>query len=385
MDISSTAEDVDLQARSRAFGARPCNFQRKEPSLIHHVFRASRLEDLNRILCERCEVAQYGERCKRKVNDNYSNYRNFTMHDHQRATSLLQNDSTQVSTCRKVPGTGRLPRSTLFVSLRHFYTQFYSLSSPSDVKSCQLVWQLPATLVQNQWIWASQESQDALTDADGSHGDVDPEELQCVRKTIILIRNMLLCEWLHHISLCSISIYWTFIDQWPSSGKIASRSASFNGLARCRTMLTMAMNRMVVALPMQIRMPWTWRRGGVPTCDVFAAQFKRCIFFGDDLWMKWLTDGDENPCWLNCKWVILVMCECLAGLWGLPSPKSNFHTRSQPKRSSLSPVLGFGAKRHVSKVVKIQKDFGSTNLDSVGNHWKPILQFFLNTLTFAGF
>ena len=266
-----------------------------------------------------------------------------------------------------------------------FYTQFYSLSSPSDVKSCQLVWQLPATLVQNQWIWASQESQDALTDADGSHGDVDPEELQCVRKTIILIRNMLLCEWLHHISLCSISIYWTFIDQWPSSGKIASRSASFNGLARCRTMLTMAMNRMVVALPMQIRMPWTWRRGGVPTCDVFAAQFKRCIFFGDDLWMKWLTDGDENPCWLNCKWVILVMCECLAGLWGLPSPKSNFHTRSQPKRSSLSPVLGFGAKRHVSKVVKIQKDFGSTNLGSVGNHWKPILQFFLNTLTFPRF
>ena len=127
MDISSTAEDVDLQARSRAFGARPCNFQRKEPSLIH-VFRASRLEDLNRILCERCEVAQYGERCKRKVNDNYSNYRNFTMHDHQRATSLLQNDSTQVSTCRKVPGTGRLPRSTLFVSLRHFlYAVLFSV------------------------------------------------------------------------------------------------------------------------------------------------------------------------------------------------------------------------------------------------------------------
>lgn len=290
MDISSTAEDVDLQARSRAFGARPCNFQRKEPNLIHHVFRASRLEDLNRILCERCEVAQYGEWCKRKVNDNHSNYRNFTMHDHQRATSLLQNDSTQASTCREVPGPGRLPRSTHFVFLRHFL-YFYSLSSPRDVKSCQLVWQLPATLLQNRWIWASQESQDALTDADGSHGDVDPEELQCVRKTIILIRNMLLCEWLYHISLCSISIYWKFIDQWPSSDKIASRSASFNGLARCRTMLTMAMNRMVVALPMQIRTPWTWRRGGVPTCDVFATHFKRCIFLVMICgWSDWLME-----------------------------------------------------------------------------------------------
>ena len=112
---------------------------------------------------------------------------------------------------------------------------------------------------------------------------------------------------------------------------------------------------------------------------------QKMYFFGDDLWMKWLTDGDENPCWLNCKWVILVMCECLASLCGLPSPKSNFHTRSQPKRSSPSLVLGFGAKRHVSKVVKIQKDFGSTNLGSVETIGIPYSKFFLNPFKFPRF
>lgn len=138
-------------------------------------------------------MAQYGERCKRKVNDNH---RVITATWQWSPTSHFCSAKwfTQASTCRKVPGTGRLPRSTLFVSLRYSLS-FYSLSSPPDVKClstsnyfgnflklwCKTVPLIGAAdhkpILTFRWIWASQDGQDALTDADGSHGDVDPEEL----------------------------------------------------------------------------------------------------------------------------------------------------------------------------------------------------------------
>ena len=115
MDIPPTAEDVDFQARSLAFEARPCNFQRKEPSLIHRVFRASKLEELN-LLCELCQVLScvktiwsMQEKSERQLPGNYCNSAKWF---------------TQAGTCRKVPGTGRLPRST-FSCLSHNFPHLF--------------------------------------------------------------------------------------------------------------------------------------------------------------------------------------------------------------------------------------------------------------------
>ncbi len=134
--------------------------------------------------------------------------------------------------------------------------------------------------------------------------------------------------------------------------------------------------------------------GWVPTGDVFAIPGillstpfrKRCFFLVmicEYLWMEWLTEMKSHVDSMTNGWYWASMCERLASLSEASHKSSdntsNFHTRSQPRRSSPSLALGFGAKLAWLD----QSCKKSTKFWFNGNHWNPYSK--LKYIEFPGF